>query len=489
VRLLAPGPGCPEGQAPAAPCAIAGAGATALRLTARAISADGARVAFASPVTQFGSISQSESAPSALYQLDDRGTPSSADDATVQVNASERASPDAPQTARFETASSDGERIFFTSAEQLTDAPGAGLYLWQRTPPPAAGGRHLTLIAGDPAAAVVGASQDGRRVYFVAPGQLIPGGSPLNENGLYLWQDADGAPGGSLSFVGAIAFADSDANANSAFPWNQGPDVARTTPDGRALLFEVSDGSGLAPQADHGHCAGRNANSVSNGRCSELYLYRADTSGPLTPDVVCVSCDPSGAAASANALVNAHAGSGASQFTWHLSHALAEDGRRVFFSSAQALVREDVNGRVDAYEYDVPSATVALLSSGRDAADAWFMDASASGDDAFFVTRAQLVGWDTDQSYDLYDARVGGGFPEPVASVSPCAGDACRGVAHAAPAVVGLASAAAGTSGTRRKAAPAGKRCRRGFAKRSVHGKRRCVKRRHAQRTGSRRRR
>ena len=60
-----------------------------------------------------------------------------------------------------------------------------------------------------------------------------------------------------------------------------------------------------------------------------------------------------------------------------------------------------------------------------------FMDSSANGDDAFFITREQLVPADKDEQLDLYDARaphVPGekvGFPEEV--VSPCGGDACAG--------------------------------------------------------------
>jgi hypothetical protein len=478
VRLLAPGPTCPGGRAPGAPCSIAGAGATALRLTSRALSADGSRVELTSPVSANSGVSTSAVAPSALYQLDDRGTADPSDDVTLQVNASEKSPPDAPQAARFQTASADGERVLFTTGEQLTDAPGAGLYLWRRSPPPGAG--HLTRIGGDVDTAVVGASQDGRRVYFVAAGQLVPGGPPVSEDGLYLWQDSGEASGGSLSFVGGIGVGDSSANDNARFPWNQTPDVARTTPDGRELLFEVSDGSGLAPQADHGSCATRNPNSSSNGRCSELYLYRADGSTPLAPDVVCVSCDPASAPASASAYVNAHDGSGASQVTSHLSRALSEDGRRVFFSTAQPLVREDVNGRVDVYEYDVPSGTLHLISSGRDAADSWFLDASASGDDVFFLTRERLVGWDVDQSYDLYDARVGGGFPDPPAAPAPCAGDACRGVGHAAPATPSLASETFAGQGNARAHAPArpAKRCGHGHVARKLHGRRRCVKQR-----------
>jgi hypothetical protein len=479
VRLLAPGATCPSGSSPATPCSIAGLGATALRLTTRAISADGSSVEVTSPINGNSTISTVPEAPSSLYQFDDQGTSSTADDVTVKLNESEKSPPDAPQASRFQTASIDGERVFFTSAEQLTDTPGSGLYLWQRTP--AGGAGHLTLIGGGSNAAAVGASEDGRRVYFTAPGQLIPGGPFVNENGLYLWQDADGTPGGSLAFVGGVGFVDATAIALSRLAWNLTPNLARVTPDGRTLLFEASDGSGLAPQADHGACAS-NPGSSSNGRCSQLYVYRADHSTPLAPEVVCASCDRGGVPGNANAFVNVREGAGAAQVTWHLNRAITDDGRRVFFSSAQPLVRDDVNGRVDAYEYDVASGALSLVSSGHDAADSWFLDASANGDDVFFVTRERLVGWDTDSAYDLYDARVGGGFSDPPLPPQPCAGEACRGLGHAAPPVVSLGSAqlTGATSHGRDRARPAkraGKRCRRGYVERRVHGRRRCLRR------------
>jgi hypothetical protein len=40
---------------------------------------------------------------------------------------------------------------------------------------------------------------------------------------------------------------------------------------------------------------------------------------------------------------------------------------------------------------------------------------SASGSDIFFLTTAQLVGQDQDEVADVYDARINGGFPAPVA--------------------------------------------------------------------------
>jgi hypothetical protein len=120
---------------------------------------------------------------------------------------------------------------------------------------------------------------------------------------------------------------------------------------------------------------------------------------------------------------------------------MSANGTRVFFSTGEALVADDSNGRVDAYEYDATTGTVHLLSTGKDASDSYFMDASSGGEDAFILTRQQLVGWDTDQNYDIYDVRVDGGFPEPVAPVPTCSGDGCRGPSPTPPSSVMAATA------------------------------------------------
>ena len=56
------------------------------------------------------------------------------------------------------------------------------------------------------------------------------------------------------------------------------------------------------------------------------------------------------------------------------------------------------------------------------------MDVSADGDDIFFTTPAALVSQDRDGgAVDLYDARVGGGFPDVPPSPGACEGSACQG--------------------------------------------------------------
>jgi hypothetical protein len=153
----------------------------------------------------------------------------------------------------------------------------------------------------------------------------------------------------------------------------------------------------------------------------------------------------------------------------------------VFFSSKEALVPEDTNGTFDAYEYDTHTRTVHLLSSGKDTEDSYFLDASADGHDVYFVTRAQLVGWDTDNAYDAYDARIGGGLPDPVPAPRKCTGSACQGQPAAAPAatvpgsrnVKGLGNESPRTRPIKHRA----RRCKRGSIKRRVRGRTRCARR------------
>ena len=105
---------------------------------------------------------------------------------------------------------------------------------------------------------------------------------------------------------------------------------------------------------------------------------------------------------------------------------LSADGSTAFFVSQVPLVPSDTNGKYDPYMWK--DGALELVSTGHSENDSQFMDASRSGDDAFFLTREQLVGTDTDDSIDLYDARVGGGLASqnPPPPPPPCEGDACK---------------------------------------------------------------
>jgi hypothetical protein len=117
------------------------------------------------------------------------------------------------------------------------------------------------------------------------------------------------------------------------------------------------------------------------------------------------------------------------------------DGEYVVFTTSEKLQADDVNREPDVYlwhcsavcPHPAAESSVAMISDGRDpegvdltpAGEPGSPGMSASGSDIFFTTHTRLVGQDTDELGDLYDARVGGGFPRPPAAFS-CAEEGGR---------------------------------------------------------------
>lgn len=98
-----------------------------------------------------------------------------------------------------------------------------------------------------------------------------------------------------------------------------------------------------------------------------------------------------------------------------------------------------------------------------------FCAISVDGQDVFFVTQAPLVGSDTNNGgYDLYDARIGGGFPQ-AEVVQPCEGEeSCQGLSPSPPLAGSVASSNFGGPGNVKPPKP----CKKGQVRK--HGK--CVK-------------
>lgn len=118
---------------------------------------------------------------------------------------------------------------------------------------------------------------------------------------------------------------------------------------------------------------------------------------------------------------------------------MSADGSRIFFDSPDPLVAGDVNGgsfsnglfggvtlSEDVYEWE--NGHVSLISDGRSATGSVLGGTTLTGDDVFFTTLSSLVGQDGDGFDDIYDARVGGGFPAPSGTGSGgCqSGDSCH---------------------------------------------------------------
>lgn len=181
-------------------------------------------------------------------------------------------------------------------------------------------------------------------------------------------------------------------------------------------------------------------------------IYRYDPAAEEDERLLCVSCDPSGAPASANALlVDIRNGAASPIQSQTMIANLTDDGSAVFFQSFDRLLPEDANEAEDVYEWQAkgsggctrPGGCLALISSGQGELPSFLYAMSADGRDVFFQTKEKLVGMDVAGSPSIYDARVGGGIPEPVEK-APCQGDACQGQGSEPPVLPSPTSTGAG---------------------------------------------
>jgi hypothetical protein len=173
--------------------------------------------------------------------------------------------------------------------------------------------------------------------------------------------------------------------------------------------------------------------SYNNGGFREFYRYDLATGANGTTQ--CVSCDPSGAPATNSAFAFGSADSlNLAGMPLRERRNMLPDGSAVFFVSPDRLVPEDTNGKYDVYMWR-DDGRVKLISSGLDSSNSQFVDASADGQDVFFLTRERLVGTDGDGDVDIYDARDGGGLAaqNPGGPIPPCQGDDCKPPANNPP--------------------------------------------------------
>ena len=282
----------------------------------------------------------------------------------------------------FQGASEDGSKVFFTTEQPLLDSDTdttSDLYEAEIT---SAGIQKLIQVSnGDSSDATPGSgarvlgvsaiSNDGARVYFAAEGVLT-----TTENG-HGEKATEGVPNlymvepasGDTTFIATLLPSDSG-------DWEPGTTSVKLTPDGRFLVF---------------------------GSAGQLFEYDSQTGAVVS--VASNGFDPF----------------------------VSNDGSYVFFQSTAALTPRAVNsGGFHVYEYH--RGQLSLISDGVDVQGqgAGLVGIDASGENVFFTTVDPLVPQDTDAEVDVYDARIGGGFPVPVASVG-CSGEGCQGALSASP--------------------------------------------------------
>ncbi|HXB65226.1 MAG TPA: hypothetical protein VNV42_10165 [Solirubrobacteraceae bacterium] len=424
---------------------------TGYRKTDHAVSDDGSRV-FVAP-TRFG------------VSMHDR-----ASGGTVAVTSA----------GEFEDASADGSRVIFrenvgeaTNLYECHFVEQAGGQLGcETTDISPMNGAEPAQVQGT----ILGASEDGTYVYFVAdgvlasnagadgthaaPGGCVREGHSTSTCNLYVWHE-DAATGEStITFIAALSQEDN-------YDWSRtdesSPELstARVSPNGHWLAF-------MSERSLTGY---DNRDAVSGERDEEVYLYHTPATEGEASGLVCASCNPTGA--------RPHGLEGSSEPlqrvggptwpgwvagsipTWvgpagsepnHQPRYLSNSGR-LFFDSTDALVPQDVNGTEDVYEYEPPVSAeeappndgcgtgsptyssasggcVNLISSGSSPSASVFLDASENGNDVFFLSSAQLAVEGSERGPKVYDAHVCTSeslCPPPTPSPPPaCEGDACQ---------------------------------------------------------------
>jgi hypothetical protein len=431
-----------------------------------AVSADGSRIIFTAPdplLSYNPTSKQTKEATQECWDGVEKDTPQlymRSGGQTLELSAPEEgvSDPTGSHPAIYVGASEDGSKVFFfTEAELTKDAIALNLHdpelyecdIIQETGTLKCKLTHIS--TGDPGSParepgstgahllhVPAISTDGSAVYYTAYETLAPGAPPLKEPlqqthepiNLYRYDTATS----STTFIATISERNYPNNALVQW-WTRPMGEAAlapnanwyTTPDGNYLLFSSERELTGYNTSEAARCPGIDSqDSAADGHCTELYRYHYEPESPSGGNIVCVSCDPSGARPISNALFATLA----SRITADAGpvRAMSNDGSEIFFDTADPLVSRDGNKTLDVYEWH--NGTISLISSGEDPAPSYFLGMSPDATNAFFGTHAKLVPEDTDTYGDLYDARTctttDPCIKPPPGETAQCEGDACQ---------------------------------------------------------------
>jgi hypothetical protein len=328
-------------------------------------------------------------------------------------------------------ATPDGRSVYFVS--DVPHAPSDGnttndVYRWDSET-----GEYTCLTCVVAEAAVEGrvlVSDDFSHVYFTSKKQLLPGYGNAGDRNLYVLR------GGTLGFV-------VDLGGDTVL----GPNESELSKDGNVLAFETSSFTYQTLTADR---LAESCRGGFEGDCTELFRYE-DSKESLE----CVSCR-------ADAVTHDALGARFSFKTFGLS----KDGSTAALLTREPIVNEDINDWYDIYEWR--NGTLRLITDGEThypvglgGTSPMIRGLDNTGDNIFFsLVDPGLTGYEQDGLANLYDARVGGGFPRPQPPAH-CSEESCQGPLQAAPSQPSAGSqalAGAGNVASEHKGRCAGRR-------------------------------
>ncbi len=312
--------------------------------------------------------------------------------------------------------SADGHFAFIRSVGALTDdTPVVGtqlvIYRYDRT------NGALDYIgyggAGTPSLEVIQATEDGQTIAFATSQSLRPG-DPTPASGaknLYVWRN------GSLRLVQS---AEAGSNIGNRLSTQTLHVLSR---NGRYLYF-TDNSKALAAQfgvAPTSLACATQAEPSTPLPCDQVYLYDADAPGGQLDCLTCVvgtSLGHSGDPLTSN--------NGYVRFNNHPNQYVSNDGR-AFFATVNSYDPADGNGLPDVYEFH--QGEYRLVSTAASGQSARFIDASDDGKTIYFTTADPIVPQDNDKAVDLYVTREGAGFEyKPDVTTPPCmALETCHG--------------------------------------------------------------
>ena len=333
---------------------------------------------------------------------------------------------------RYVGMTSDGSKVYFTSAEQLTPEDtdtSTDLYMWSQKGEEE--GRPLTLISkADPGSLPQAGNTNechaswvsgcGVVTYFPEPYCQQQGG----QGGNCISDSFIASDDGDIYF-----FSPEQLDGSRGIPGQENLYVYRNERLQYVTTFTAGSAVRMEVNPDDSYMALVTASPLTqylNAGHLEMYRYQ-----PSTETLICVSCNPSGAPATSDV--------GASQDGLFMT----EDGR-TFFTTDEALVHGDTNQGLDVYEYvdgqpqlitpGTGETSQAHAGVGPFSSTPGLVGVSANGTDVYFSTFSTLVSQDHNGLFlKFYDARSGGGFSAP-APPPPCeAADECHGAGSMPP--------------------------------------------------------